>query len=65
MLYQTAEFISQSTYRIVIRYPWGQTIAPNDRIVWESMTFTIDAVINPEMRNRELQILGHVVDEAN
>jgi SPP1 family predicted phage head-tail adaptor len=65
MLYDPSQFVAQSTYRIVIRYPWAVTIAPNQRVVWENTAFNIQAVVNPEMRNRELQILAYVLDEQD
>jgi head-tail adaptor len=68
MQFQTAEFISSSTYMVHIRYPWSQTIAVNDRIAYQDVnglqTFIIDAVVDPEFRHRELQILAHIVNEV-
>jgi SPP1 family predicted phage head-tail adaptor len=65
MLYQTAEFISQSTYKINLLYPFSAAIGVNDRAICNGQTFVIDAVLNLEMRNRELQILCHVLNEAD
>jgi SPP1 family predicted phage head-tail adaptor len=63
MLYDPSQFVAQSTYKVVIRYPWGINISPNDHIVWEGMTFNIQSIVNTGMRNIELQILAYVLDE--
>lgn len=65
MLYQTAQFVAQSTYRIEIRYPHGTTIQPQDRIVCGADTYTIQAVTNPEQRNISLVLLCYVLNEAS
>jgi SPP1 family predicted phage head-tail adaptor len=65
LAYNTAGFISQSTFSIALRYP-GKDIQIDvaDHIVVDGRTFEIQAVLNKEMRNRELQILAYVVNDA-
>jgi SPP1 family predicted phage head-tail adaptor len=65
MLYQTAQFIAQSTYRIEIRYPHGFSVQPQDRIVCGNDVYTIETVTNPEQRNISLILLAYIVSEAS
>jgi SPP1 family predicted phage head-tail adaptor len=75
LFYDIAEFVGQSFYTIKIRFPWGITISPNDRVVWTQtggasssgspVVFSVQAIINPEMRNRELTVLAYVINEAD
>lgn len=64
LMFSTAEFVSQSTYSIGIRYPKGVNIAVSDHIVCEGRTFEIQAILNKEMRNRELQVLAYLVNDV-
>jgi SPP1 family predicted phage head-tail adaptor len=67
MLYETEEFIEQSTYMVTIHYPAtsGIEISALDRILCNGLTFVIDSVMNVEQINRELRILCHVIDESD
>lgn len=65
MYYQTAEFIAQSTYEIVIRYSSSVVIDPSLRIVNGNDTYQIQTVTNTQQRNRELKILAVLINEAN
>lgn len=65
MYYQTAAFIAESTYQIVIRYPRSVSLNVSDHMVFNGTTFEVDAVTNVEMRSIELNILAHVINEAS
>jgi SPP1 family predicted phage head-tail adaptor len=65
MNYQTADFISESTYKMELRYPGAaMQVGPADRAVCGD-TYVIDAVVNTERRNRKLEILCHILNEVN
>lgn len=65
LIYNTGEFIAKSTYDVRVRYTATQTFSVGDRFQTEDgTTFVIDAVMNVQMRNREIQILAHVIDQA-
>lgn len=66
MLYQTDEFISQSTYVIGIRYPQGVSISAQDRCLGpDGEIYVVDAPIDIERRHRKLQVFCHILNEAN
>jgi SPP1 family predicted phage head-tail adaptor len=54
-LYRTQQFVSEVTHRMNIRYIAG--VVPKMQVVFQGRTFQIQAVSNPEMRNRELNLL--------
>ena len=62
--YSTQQFVEKTTYTISIRYPKGVVISPEHRIICDGDVFEIEAVINKERRNRELQILAYVVNDT-
>lgn len=62
--YSTGQFVAMSNYSLTIRYPHAVTIAVSDHIVVDGTTFEIDAVLDPEMRHRSLQLLCHVTNEV-
>ena len=64
LLYNTGEFIEQSTYNIVIRYNPAVTISVADRIVCEGTTFIIEAILDKDFKHRELQLLCYVLNET-
>jgi len=66
LIFSTDALIADTTYMCVIRYPGsGVNIGANDRILFNQTTFEIQAVMNPEQRNRELRILCHVINEQD
>lgn len=64
LAYQPGEFISKSIYSISIRDAPSVTISVADHIVCDGVTFEIQAILDKEMRHRELQLLCYVVNEA-
>jgi SPP1 family predicted phage head-tail adaptor len=65
LAYSTGDFIAQSTYDVRIRYTATQSFSVGDRFLTEDGTvFQIDVVMNVQMRNREIQILSHVINQA-
>ena len=67
MMYQTDEFVSESTYSIEIRYPGpGVQISAMDRAVdQDGVIYVVDAPVNTERRNRKIEILCHVLNESD
>ena len=64
LLYNTGEFIGQNVYTISIRYTGTHTFNIADRITTEDGTlFEIQAVLNPQMRNRVIQILAYTINQ--
>jgi SPP1 family predicted phage head-tail adaptor len=63
LIYSTAEFIENVTYRITARWTNSFIFQPNQRIVYiepaTSIThiYEIQAVLNTEQRNRELTLM--------
>ncbi len=53
--FSSQQMVAQVDHRIRIRYRAG--ITPAMRLVWGSRTFDIQAVIEPETRQRELQLM--------
>ncbi|MGA7830670.1 MAG: phage head closure protein [Terracidiphilus sp.] len=64
LLYNTGEFIEQSTYNLVIRFNPTVNISVADRIVCEGTTFIIEAILDKDFRHRELQLLCYVLNES-
>jgi SPP1 family predicted phage head-tail adaptor len=65
MQYAPSEFVAESVYFISIRYPGGRiTIAPQDRIICEGITYVIQAIADIEQCHRELKIIAYVLDEV-
>jgi SPP1 family predicted phage head-tail adaptor len=63
LIYSTDDFISDTTYLVVIRYPGSSiSINVNDHIICKGTTFEIQAVNDPELRHIELHILCHVIN---
>jgi len=54
-LVNAQQVVANITHKIIIRFRSG--IAPQQRILFGSRIFNIESVINPEERNRELQLL--------
>lgn len=67
MIYQTDDFVSESTYKMELRYLGaGVTISALDRAVDEDgVIYVIDAPLDSERRHRKLVVLCHVIDEAD
>lgn len=64
LYYNTGAFIAQSTYSIATRYTKSVTISVADHIVCDGVTFEIQAILDKDMRHRELQILAYVINEV-
>ncbi len=47
--------LAEVTHRIRIRYRSG--VLPTMRVTWRSRTFNIQSVIEPETRDREIQLM--------
>jgi|SRR5208282_5302163 len=66
MIYNTDDFVSESSYMMEIRFPpAGVEISAQDRAVLGGDTYVIDSVMDVEKRKRKLQILCHVLNEAD
>jgi SPP1 family predicted phage head-tail adaptor len=68
MLNETAEFVSKATYVVCIRWAGAAVqISAADRIVAlaDGTVYVIDTVTDIERRRRKLQILCHVLNEAD
>jgi head-tail adaptor len=65
MLYSPGDFISQAVYDVRIRWTSSQTFGVGNRFLTEDGTvFQLDAVMNVGMRNREIQMLAHVINQT-
>ena len=66
--YSTAEFISNTTYRITIRYTNSAVISPSQRVVYTDPatgivhTYEIKGVMNPNQQNKQLTLLCYSLD---
>lgn len=54
-MYKAQQFVSEVTHKINIR--WRPGVVAKMTVVFRGRTFQIQAVLNPEMRNRELDLL--------
>ena len=52
---------SETDVKFLIRYKTG--ITPEQQITWDSKTYEIVSIINPEQRNRELAIYAKYTNE--
>lgn len=69
LLYQTADFISQATYRIEIRYTENLAISAANQILWTDSkglvhTYEIKSVINDRQSDEKLIILCYELGGA-
>jgi SPP1 family predicted phage head-tail adaptor len=68
LLYSTAEFISQVTYRITMRWTSSVIIAASQRVVYTEPTtgvvhtYQIEAVLNDKAGNRMLTLMAYELD---
>ena len=65
LIYSTGEYVGKETYDIRIRYTKDQDFSVGNRVLTEDgTTFQIDSVMNIQMRNREIQVLTHVLNQV-
>jgi SPP1 family predicted phage head-tail adaptor len=66
--YSTAEFISNTTYRITIRYTSSVVISPSQRVIYTDPatgivhTYEIKGVMNDLQENKQLTLLCYSLD---
>jgi SPP1 family predicted phage head-tail adaptor len=64
-LFQAAEFTSQASWRITLRFPGSGVIDVGDRATFAAHTFVVQIVNNVLERNRVLQLTCVEIDGAS
>jgi SPP1 family predicted phage head-tail adaptor len=65
LVYSTAEFISDTTYRITLRWTSSFVFTPMQRVVYTEAstgvvhTYVIKAVVNDKAANKQIMLLCH------
>ena len=68
--YSTAEFVSKVTHRITMRWTSSIVILPNMRIVYTEPTtnvvhtYNVEALMNPDQRNRQMVVLCYEINAS-
>ena len=67
LLYSTAEFISQTTYRITLRWTSSVIFSAQQRVIYTepttgvTHTYEIKAVVNDKAANRQVMLLAYEI----